>query len=946
MKLILSVVLMSLFCITLSAQQVIKGRVIENNGIEILGAIVQLEGTDQQTVTDENGWFELESNQPLPWNIVVNYTGFSEQKVEVRKDKEVQIVMWEWERLGKQEVTAQKRTENQKEVPNFISIRQGEEIAFKGQTRLDEATAHTPGVFIVGGYINHSLNIGGIGTSPSNTGFEESIATYVDGIHYGKAIQAVTELLDVERVEILSGPQNLFFGQSSIGGGVNITTVKPGKCNEGYLSLFGGSQDEFGGEGAYTFAFSPKFRLRTAGLYKTFGGAYTDDITSEKRGGSEAYAGRLTAIIEPSEKFELKIRGQYNKTSIESHLQQVTTDSARQVWKPSAILPSFLQGGDVALSDTAYIHNFEQDYVLGQGASQPLPDDAPFFYVKDIEQGGYLDDIGTNANSYNVSVSGDYKLEGGNIFGQVAYSAIQWDQMLDADMSKYFIYHNKAFVDYNQFSGELRYASKKKSRLNYQAGAYYQNDVLNGDNHTLTPITQWEYFFYHPFTGEILTDSTGKAIPHPLYPLGVQLAGALRGVRFTRNASRTSVFGHLSYTIAPRISVTIGGRFSNESKVGNARTIAAYSAEEMADGMVPTRDKWKEVDFMPEVFAPDLLNNPVPVPAARYDDLKLSENSIIPSVNVSYSSDKVTLYAKFSQGWKAGGYNIANSIPTVNAEGFNDLDEDGVPDEAIFKPEKSNAFELGFKGRWLIGQGGFFSNISLFFNNYDQLQVNTLNAATGAFNASNAAKARKLGLSLEGKWLANSFFELGYSASYLDAKYQDYRGATCNPIETEQTIANLANGNLDGPCDLSSVNPVTGQQSFTINRSGYPLKFAPLYYITLSPNIIIPIGKGGFRVNLGADVSYRDEYVISDLYDDFGTQKAFLLADAWFGFAMKEVWHISFYGRNLTNEMIAEASNNAIIGFNRGMRYGAQVRYNFDSCKKADENVPQKQLRL
>ncbi len=944
MRLILSTGFLCLLFISVNAQTTLKGRVIESNGIEILGAQVMLEETEEVVTTDENGWFELSSSQPLPWNLIVKYPGFSDQTVEIRKLKEVQIVMWEWERLGKQVVTAQKRTENQKEVPNFISIRQGDEISFKGQHRLDESTAHTPGIFVVGGYIQHSLNIGGIGTSPSNTGFEESIATYVDGVYHGKAIQAVTEFLDVDRVELLNGPQNLFFGQSSIGGGISVTSNSPGLCNEGYINFFGGTQDEFGGEGAYTIAFTPKFRIRAAGLYKTFGGAFTDDFTEEKAGGSEAYAGRLTAVFEPSDKLEIKIKGQYNATTIGNYLQQITTDSAGLVSKPATFLPGFLQGGQVALGDSTYNHNFQPDYVLGQGASLPLPASAEFFYVRGIEQTGYLDDISTNSNAYTFSMSGDYKMNKGNVFGQVAYSAIKWDQMLDADMSKYFLYHNKAFVDNNQLSAELRYESKKTSKMNYQIGGYYQNDVLNGDNHTLTPVTQWEYYFYNPFTGDILVDSLGKPVAHPLYGLGVQLAGALRGVRFQRNANRTSLFGHLSYRVAPRLSVTVGGRISHEDKTANVHTIAAYTAEEMAAGMVPTRDKWEIVENLPGAFAPNLVNDLVPVEAPRLENMKIKETAVTPSINVSYSSDKVTVYAKFSQGWKAGGFNAANTIPTVNSDGFNDLDDDGIPDEAIFDPEKSNAFELGFKGRWLSSTGGFLTNLSLFYNNYSSLQVNTFNAATGSFNASNAAEARKLGLLVQGKWMINPVFEIGYNASFMDAKYEDYRGAACNSGETALTIANEAN-NIEGPCDFSSVNPITGQNTYTINRTGYPLKFAPLYYVTISPNFNIPIGKGGFRINLGADLSYRDEYEIADNYDIYSNQEAFFLADAWLGFNINERFIVSFYGRNLTNEFYKNASNETIIGYNRGARFGGQVRYIIGGCEAKKEEV-QKQLRL
>lgn len=942
MKSILWAGLLCLVWFNSDAQNAIKGRVIESNGIEVLGAIVELEETEEQVTTDENGWFELKSSQPFPWNLNITYPGFSQQTLNIKKEKEVQIVMWEWSRLGKQEVTAQKRTEDQKEVPNFITIRQGEEILFKGQNRLDESSAHTPGIFIIGGYAAPSLNVGGIGTSPGNLGFEQSIATFVDGIYFGKAQQAIGELLDVERIEILSGPQGLFFGQSSIGGAINITNNVPENCNEGYINFFGGSQDEYGGEAAYTIVFDPKFRVRVAGLYKTFGGMFEDDYTNEQVGGSEAYTGRITAIYEPSDKFQLKIKGQYGKSSFKgSQLQRITSDSARQVWKPASGLPTFFQGQEIAKNDSTYNPNIQEDNILGQGGALPLPASAPGFFERGVEQIGWLDDIGTDQGTYNFSISGDYKMEQGNIFAQAGYSSYNWDQMLDFDMSKYFLYHNQGYQDYNQISGELRYASTKKKRMNYQAGVYYQKDQLNADNNILTPIKQHEYFIYD-FNGNILTDSLGRAVAHPLYHLGVQFAGAQRGVRFEQDASRASAFGHLSYKISPKILVTIGGRITNELKVGNAYTISSYSAEEMALGMVPTRDTWEVVDDLPEAMAPDLVNNLVPVEAPRLENMRLSETTVNPSINVNYSSDKLTVYAKFSQGWKSGGFNLANTIPVVNSEGFNDVDEDGIPDEATFRPEKSNAFELGLKGRWLTPKGGVLNNISLYYNNYDQLQVNTFNPATGAFTASNAGKARKFGLLLEGKLLVNSYFSIGYNGSILDAKYLDYRGAACNGRETQETIANGGTG----PCEFSSINPITGQQTFTVNRTGYSLKFAPTYYVTVSPNFNIPIGRSGFRINLGADVSYRDDYDISDNYDESGSQEAFLLADAWLGFAMKERWFISFYGRNLTNEAYLSISNNAVLGYARDFRYGAQIRYNIGGCEKETNGEGQNKIRL
>lgn len=105
-----------------------------------------------------------------------------------------------------------------------------------GIRRIDELTAYTPGVTVTEGAAGAQLFIRGVG-SGLNKGFEESVATYIDGVYYGRGRSSRNGMVDMERVEILKGPQGILFGKNTIAGVMNLSTRNPGPEWEGYVQL-------------------------------------------------------------------------------------------------------------------------------------------------------------------------------------------------------------------------------------------------------------------------------------------------------------------------------------------------------------------------------------------------------------------------------------------------------------------------------------------------------------------------------------------------------------------------------------------------------------------------------------------------------------------------------------------------------------------------------------
>ena len=132
-------------------------------------------------------------------------------------------------------VTAQKRAQNLQDVPISVLAVSGEEISRQGFKRLEEVTTLMPNVTVTEAALGDQLFIRGIG-SGLNIGFEQSVGTFVDGVYLGRGLQSRNIFLDIERIEVLRGPQSTFFGNNAIAGAMSITTRGPSETWDGYVS--------------------------------------------------------------------------------------------------------------------------------------------------------------------------------------------------------------------------------------------------------------------------------------------------------------------------------------------------------------------------------------------------------------------------------------------------------------------------------------------------------------------------------------------------------------------------------------------------------------------------------------------------------------------------------------------------------------------------------------
>jgi len=329
-------------------------------------------------------------------------------------------------------VTAQKRVESLQEVPISVSAVDGSKMAEAGIQRLDDLQAYVPNLKMGEGSLGTSIFIRGMG-SGVNQGFEQSVGMYIDGIYYGRSQLARVPFLDLERVEVLRGPQSILFGKNSIAGAVSMVTAKPSEEFEAEIGALVAPEDgeyELTGvvSGPITDSLRGRLAVRGYDLDGWMEDIYLDQEMTEKK---ERFA-RGTLAWDASENLDVVFK-----------VEQGTFDSEnrqRQVVKAGGV--PYLQGEN----------DFDLERAMNEGYSE-----------NDIS---------------NSSLVINYQLGEHTFTATSGYLSYEFEELGDRDASPLFILHTVEAEEYRQFSQELRLTSPGGETVDYIVGLFYQTGDL------------------------------------------------------------------------------------------------------------------------------------------------------------------------------------------------------------------------------------------------------------------------------------------------------------------------------------------------------------------------------------------------------------------------------------------------------------------------------------
>jgi len=415
--------------------------------------------------------------------------------------------------VGEIIVTARKREERLQDVPMSISAVGGEALESAGYTELNDLSRLTSNVFFEAADRSKPLIfIRGIGTRGYDAGSDPSVGVFVDGVYLGRFGALDLDLMDVERIEVLKGPQGTLYGRNTIGGAISVVTKDPSTTFTGKVSGEVGAS-ETSGDNLFGLTASVSGPIAQDGAYGSLSlsqrtrDGYQPVTGTDVRGGSEdSWAIRGKTLFELGDDSKLRLSGDY----------------ARSDGPPLILVPNTLGGAATAPGALA------PGYV-----AQAEPSD-PYHPSSDENDQGIV------KKTYGVSAQLDWT--GGELdFTSITAArgmALDERDDLDGTVLPFQVY--RAEEDSDQFSQEFRVAHQADA-FNWVFGLYYAREN----------VTRTEFIDFGP--ASLLSFLVAPA------PLGW-------GFGFDLESTSMAAFGQLQWQMTDALSVSLGGRYSKDKK--------------------------------------------------------------------------------------------------------------------------------------------------------------------------------------------------------------------------------------------------------------------------------------------------------------------------------------------------------------------------------------------
>ncbi|HNP34747.1 MAG TPA: TonB-dependent receptor [Woeseiaceae bacterium] len=493
-------------------------------------------------------------------------------------------------------VTAQKRTERLQDVPVSISVFNSDAIDQTGVRELKEIAAYIPNLQISpGNDFTTTVTIRGVGAQSRNIGFDSRVGVYVDGVYVGQSPALNQELLALERVEVLRGPQGTLFGKNTVAGAINLITKKPDNEFHAKVSADIGNMNYSEFQGIVNIPFNDKVAAGFS-VSKTDRDGYVNNITTGNDLGSRdvlAYRAQLRILASD----QLEINASFDGLNSESLILIGDPITDMLALQPVPVAPEL---GEVAFNFDPY-----DDRDIYGGAVDVTYDLKNDHTLKSITGYRTTDAVYSNATDYSP----------------VDIVSIEYTD------------------DYDVLSQEFQFISPDTQPLTYMVGLYFyqqeattQRDVVLGAD------------FVDAFVGPLYASGalTPPLPPAPALPNSVvsQLIGfgpPLSKVFNSGTVDTTSyaIYFNGAYQLSERWKLGFGARYSTEDKDVN------WTLDGRNSGI-----------FFIGSTGPDPMN-PSPLINDRTDDF------FAPAVNLTYAmNDTTNVYVRYSAGYKSGGFNL------------------------------------------------------------------------------------------------------------------------------------------------------------------------------------------------------------------------------------------------------------------------------------------------
>lgn len=639
-------------------------------------------------------------------------------------------------------VTAQKRTERLQDVPVAVSVIGGEAIANSGRPSLEGAAQLVPSLNFVkaGTALNQTLFLRGLGTTSLSIAFDPTVSTVLDGVVFSRSAEAFTDLVDIERIEVLRGPQSTLFGRNASAGVINITSRRPGDDFGGELEagFFFDNGTEYRARGALDLPLGDAVRSRTTAFYSNYdGNVFNVAPTVNRRvNGFEHWGVRSIIEADVSETVQLTVIGDYHKNDDDCCADVI---GGAPLFGATSATPGAVNTTSLALIQT----------VLPTLAGDETRRINQNLVTRTIETG------------YGLSAQADVELGNNTVTSITAYRNFANNEIRDGD------FYPTAYISPAQshdtgpqtghtFTQELRLTSPGNQFFDYVLGMYYSN-------------TYTKRVFQRDNT--ICAAAVGAVIPTTsLTPCSSTLAApsvtAFGRATYDARAQNMAIFGQGTFNLSDSLRLIAGARYTSDqidvtfirvTSPGNRASNPAFDAGVLAEynrqlllGTAPTTAQSLAA----------ASTNGIPL------FTKTTADNFSGKAGLQYDfSSAVTGYASYTRGYKGPAFNL-----------FFNLQPTGLK---ALEPETSNAYEVGLKsslmgGALTINLAGFYAKYDNFqANNPDSLTIGGVTTVIGRFT--NAGSVSTRGVELDFAYRPSRDFSISGGAAYTDAHIDQFR---------------------------------------------------------------------------------------------------------------------------------------------------------------------------
>ncbi len=631
-------------------------------------------------------------------------------------------------------VTAQKRSERLQDVPVAVSVIGGAAIENLGRTSLEGAQYLVPSLNFVkaGTALNQTLFLRGIGTTTFSIAVEPSVSTVLDGVVLSRAAEAFTDLVDIERIEVLRGPQGTLFGKNASAGVINIVSKRPGTELGGYVegSYFFGNGPEYRARGAIDLPITPDVRTRTTAFYDKYDGNIFNQApnVNSRVNGFKHYGVRSILEADASDRVKLTFIGDYHHNNDDCCADIIAA-------------PPLTAAGAV---NTPALN-------LIQTVLPTLKGDK----TRRIDQNLITRTIETG---YGFSGQADVELGTQTVTAITAYRNFKNNEIRDGDFyPQPYIgtpqVHDIGPQTGHTFTQELRLTSPGHQFFTYVAGVFYSNTFTKR-------IFERDDIFCSAAAGAVvpvgvLTPCSSPLAAPSTFPYGI--------ATYSATAKNLALFGQGTMNIAPRFRLIGGIRYTIDQLDTSFIRVAP-----VAGASNPPFDQ----GVAGSVTAALPNGNPAAANGQPFHS-KATNDNFSGKAGVQFDvSEYSTAYASYTRGYKGPAFNLFFNL---QATGTNTI-----------APETSNSYEIGLKntlldGRLTVNLAAYYAKYSNFqANNPDTLTINGVTSTIARFT--NAGTVSTRGGELDLVFRPARDFTISGGAAYSDAHVDKFRVPTSGSV--------------------------------------------------------------------------------------------------------------------------------------------------------------------